>query len=53
MQLVLLFFVLIISAPLIVFGSPIILYVVPFIVVGLALSLMADSVRDHLKEEQH
>ena len=53
MQLVLLFFVLIISAPLIVFASPIIIYVLPFIVVGLAISLLADSGRHHSKEVQH
>lgn len=53
MQLVSLFFALIIAAPLMLYGSPIIMYVIPFIVVGLALSLIVDSVRHHSRDVRH
>jgi len=53
MQLFMLFFVLIVSAPLIMFASPIMIYVVPFIIVGFAVSFMVDSIRHHSKEIRH
>ena len=53
MHFVLLLFVLLITAPFILFALPVIIYVVPFILVGLALSCMTDFFRHHSITARH
>ncbi len=53
MHLVLLLFVLIITAPFILYALPVIIYVVPFILIGLALSCMADFFRHRSTTVRH
>lgn len=53
MQLALLFVVLIIAAPFFVFASPVIMYVIPLIVLGLVLSLITDWITHHSGEVGH
>lgn len=49
MQLFLIFIVLVFSVALILYASPIVLYIAPLIVIGLLISLLTDSVRHHSK----
>ncbi len=53
MHFVLLLFVLLITAPFILYALPVIIYVGPFILVGLALSCMTDFFRHHSITARH
>jgi len=53
MQLILIFVVLAFSVALILYASPIVLYIVPLIVIGLVISFLTDSVRHHSKTDKH
>jgi hypothetical protein len=53
MHIILLLFVLLITAPFILYALPVIIYVGPFILVGLALSCMTDFFRHHSTTARH
>ena len=53
MQVVLFFVVLAFSVALFLYASPIILYIVPLIVVGIIISLVTDFVRHRSKTVEH
>jgi len=49
MQMILIFVVLVFSVGLLLYASPIILYLAPLIAVGLVISFAANSIRHHSK----
>jgi len=53
MQLILIFVVLALSVALILFASPIFLYIVPLIIIGLVISFLTACARHHSKTVKH
>jgi archaellum component FlaG (FlaF/FlaG flagellin family) len=53
MQIFLIFVVLVFSVALVVYASPIILFIVPLIVIGLVISYLSDSDRHHSNTVEH
>ena len=53
MQMILIFVVLVFSVGLLLYASPIILYLAPLIVIGLLISCLTGSVRRHSKTVRH
>lgn len=53
MQLFALFVVLVIAVPFLLYAGPVILYVVPFIVIGLVISYIHEVTRNHHGTRAH
>ena len=53
MELFLLFVVMVLAAPLLLFAMPVIMYLVPLMLIGLVISILLDRVRHHSRAVTH